>query len=148
MNPYFEQKILGAAPLELVTLLYQRAISSVQDARVHLREGRIAQRGVAISNAYAAIAELVSSLHDSAAPGLTKNLRDLYFYMQGRLLTAMHEQSDCPLVEVRELLMTLADAWNTIERQIGPRGGELNAESQKLNQTLPSSAPRHFEIRV
>ena len=39
MNPYFEQMILSASPIELVRLMYQQAIAAVADAREHLREG-------------------------------------------------------------------------------------------------------------
>ena len=41
MNPYFEQKILSVDPIELIRLVYQRARSSVADAREHLRNKRI-----------------------------------------------------------------------------------------------------------
>ncbi len=47
MNPYYEQMILNAEPVELIRLLYQRAISCVRDAREHLAHKRIAERSKA-----------------------------------------------------------------------------------------------------
>ncbi len=44
MNPYYEQKILNSEPIELVKLVYQRAISCVRDAREHLQHKRIMER--------------------------------------------------------------------------------------------------------
>lgn len=114
MNPYFEQQILSADPIELVRLIYQRAISSVRDARAHLRDGRIAERTKDIARAYEALNELLSSLRPEAAPELASRLRELYWYMQQRLLDANMRQQDVPLTEVLGLLMTLAEAWDQI----------------------------------
>jgi len=115
MNPYFEQMILSASPIELVRLLYQQAIASVVDAREHLREGRIRERGAAIRKAHAILAELMISLNPEYAPEMAENLRKLYCYMQERLLEAHMRQIDGPLEETGQLLTTLADAWREEE---------------------------------
>jgi flagellar secretion chaperone FliS len=114
MNPYFEQMILSASPIELVRLMYQKAISCVADARDHLKAGRIRERSQAIGKAYAIIAELMVSLDVDKAPALALNLRRLYCYMQERLIEANHTQKDAPLAETARLLITLADAWQAV----------------------------------
>jgi flagellar protein FliS len=114
MNPYFEQMILSASPVELIRLLYQRAIASVRDAREHLKHGRIAERCASINVAYAVLLELTGSLRDSDAPELTANLKALYVYTQGRLIDANLKQQDEPLAEALGLLTTLAEAWNAV----------------------------------
>lgn len=118
MNPYFEQMILSASPIELVRLMYQKAISSVADARDHLKAGRIRERSQAINRAYAILAELLVSLDAEKAPELAKNLRSLYCYMQQRLLDANFSQKDAPLEETERLLATLADAWMAVPPQV------------------------------
>ena len=123
---YFEQKILTAEPIELVRIVYQRAIACVQEAREHLRGRRIEERCLAITRAYAAVAELNSSLRIEAAPELATRLQELYLYIQRRLLEANLHQSDAPLAEVQKLLTTLNEAWSAIpvhppERQFAPR---------------------------
>lgn len=114
MNPYFEQMVLSASPVELVRLLYQRAIGAVREAREHLSAGRIEQRCNSINIAYAVLTELTSSLKAEDAPELTANLNALYGYMQTRLIDANLRQVDEPLAEVVGLLMTLAEAWNVV----------------------------------
>ena len=114
MNPYFEQMILSASPVELVRLMFQKAIASVADAREHLREGRIRERAQAIKRAYAILAELLVSLDPDKAPELAGNLRKLYCYMQERLIEANFTQKDGPLEETGRLLITLADAWQEV----------------------------------
>ena len=111
MNPYFEQMIVSASPVELVRILYQRALSSVRDAREHLSNGRIQARAAAIGNAYAVVTELMNSLRRDEAPELADRLTGLYLYIQQRLLEANLKQTDKPLAEVLGLLTTLADAW-------------------------------------
>src|SRR5579863_991863 len=100
MNPYFQQTILDADPIDLIRMVYQRAISCVQDAREHLRHKRIAERSAAVMRAYAALAELLAALRPEAAPELCGRLQSLYFYMQERLLDANLRQADQPLAEV------------------------------------------------
>jgi flagellar protein FliS len=120
MNPYFEQVILSASPVELVVLMYQRAIASVSDAREHLRGGRIRERAQAITRTYAILAELMISLDVEKAPELARNLRRLYCYMQGRLIEANQKQIDGPLAETGRLLSTLADAWQQVPQTVEP----------------------------
>jgi flagellar protein FliS len=114
MNPYFEQMVLSASPVELLRLLYQRAISAVRDAREHLREKRIAERCASLNIAYAVLTELTSSLRADDAPELSANLNALYGYMQQRLLDGNLNQDDEPLREVLGLLSTLAEAWQAV----------------------------------
>lgn len=121
MNQYFEQMILTASPVELIRLLYQRAITSVRDAREHLKRGRIMERGKAINHAYLVLTELLASLNPAEAPELSKRLSGLYTYMQGRLLDANFKQHDAPLAEVLSLLTTLEEAWKAIPDSVEPR---------------------------
>jgi flagellar secretion chaperone FliS len=118
MNPYFEQSILNADPVQLVRLIYQRATSCVREAREHLQYGRIAQRSEAITRAYAALEELLSALRPEIAEELSGRLQSLYLYMQQRLLDANLQQQDQPLAEVLGLLMTLAEAWAGVAHQM------------------------------
>jgi flagellar protein FliS len=112
MNQYFEQMILSASPVELVRLLYQKAIASTRNAREHLKAGRIPERCSAINNAYLVLGELAGALREDEAPDLVKRLAALYTYMQGRLIEANLQQRDEPLADVLGLLITLAEPWS------------------------------------
>ncbi len=114
MNHYFEQMILSASPIELIRLLYRRAIASVREAREHLAGKRIMERGRSINQAYLILVELTISLSTEEAPELSQRLGALYAYMQQRLLEANLKQQDEPLKEVLSLLSTLAEAWEGI----------------------------------
>jgi flagellar secretion chaperone FliS len=128
MNPYFEQTILNADSIELVRIMYQRAISWVLEAREHLKQRRIAERSAAITKAYAVLAELQAALRPEKAPELSGRLRSLYLYMQQRLIDANTQRIDQPLAEVVELLTTLESAWSGV-------AAELAAPFAHLEQT-------------
>jgi flagellar protein FliS len=131
MNPYFEQTILNANPIELVRLIYQRAISCVRAAREHLQRQRISERSAAITRAYAALEELIAALRPDVAQELSGRLENLYFYMQQRLLDANLQQADQPLAEVLGLLITLAEGWSGVAKDIASNATE---ESGKWGQ--------------
>src|SRR5580658_4939638 len=120
MNPYLEQSILNADPIELIGMVYQQAIFCVRDAREHMRHNRIAARSAAIVGAYAALAELLAALRPEKAPELAGRLQSLYFYMQRRLLDANARQIDQPLAEVLGLLSTLAEGWSGVAAELSP----------------------------
>lgn len=122
MNPYIEQKILTADPVELIRILYQHGILSVREAREHLRAGRILARAKAINKAWAVLAELICSLRPDASPEIANRLRDLYCYMQRRLVAANFDQKDEPLAEVLGLMTTLSEAWMPAESAPQPAG--------------------------
>lgn len=114
MNPfsaYFEQQILQADPVELIRMLYKRAITAVQDARRFMESGDIEQRSRAIGKACDILDELTGSLRVEAAPQIASQLQELYVYMQLRLVAANIHKSVEPLAEVMSLLSTLAEAW-------------------------------------
>jgi flagellar protein FliS len=114
-DTYLEATILSAEPIELVRILYRTAIESVRDARIHLADGDIAARSRAISKAVAVLIELSCCLKSDAEPRLSRNLTELYDYMQRRLLKANLDQADAPLEEVADLLENLSEAWEKVD---------------------------------
>lgn len=119
-DAYLESRILSADPLELVEILYQTALGSVEKARRCLRQGDIAGRTQEINRAIAVLAELASALDRKAAGELGRNLAELYDYLQRRLIEAHIQQSEPPLVEAGRLLATLLEGWAGARRKPEP----------------------------
>ena len=113
-DPYLEQRILSADPIELVQILYEHAIKSVREARRALAGGDITGRARAISRVIGILGELQGSL-DKDAGRISQNLAALYRYMLRRLTTASVRQDDGPLAEVESLLETLGSAWQSVQ---------------------------------
>lgn len=96
-DTYLESKVLSADSVELVQILYQAALDSVEKARRHLSQGDIAARSKQITKAVAILTELAVSLdHPSGGGDLSRILLELYDYMQRRLLEANVRQSESP----------------------------------------------------
>ncbi len=108
---YLETEILNADPVKLVRMLYRAATEAVTAARRHLRAGAIRERSREISKASAILNELAQSLDHKQGGDISRNLAELYAYMQQRLIEANRQQTDPPLAEVESLLSTLLAAW-------------------------------------
>jgi len=113
-SQYLEAEILSADPVKLVALLYRGALDAVSAARRHLKEGDIRERARRINQAYEILLELVNTLDHSAGGEMSRNLAELYVYMQAQLLAANSQQAEAPLAEVEKLLGTLIEGWKTV----------------------------------
>jgi len=111
---YLEAEVQSADTVKLAALLYRGALEAVQAARRHLQNGDIRERSRRITQAYEILHELLRALNHEAGGEISRNLAELYFYMQNRILEANAQQSDPPLAEVESLLQTLMDAWKAV----------------------------------
>jgi flagellar protein FliS len=110
-DAYLETEILCASPVRLVELLYRGAMEAVRSAGVALAAGEIADRNRQIAKAQAILSELSLSLDHTTGGRLSRDLVELYDYMQRRLNEANARQSGEPIAEVGTLLQTLLSAW-------------------------------------
>jgi len=110
-HEYVDNEVLNVQPLELVCLLYSKAIEKLNQARQHLAVGRIQQRCEAIARAMEIVAELQGSLNAEAGGEVARNLDRLYIYVQERLVEANTQQAEAPLAESVRLLTTLHEGW-------------------------------------
>jgi len=113
-DAYLESRVLSADPIELVNMLYQGCMQAVREARLHLAEGRIAERSREITKACQIVIELAVSLDHERGGEISRRLALLYDYMHRRLLEANMRQSDEPLADVLGLLSTLSEGWEGI----------------------------------
>lgn len=109
---YLETEVFSADPVKLVCMLYRGALDTTAAARRHLKAREIRERGRQIMRALEILRELTRSL-DPQYEEISGPLRDLYTYMQTRLLEANSKQIDEPLAEVEQLLSTLHEGWKT-----------------------------------
>ncbi|KAA6050916.1 flagellar export chaperone FliS [Pantoea sp. Bo_7] len=110
-----ESAVMSATSPQLMTLLFDGAISAVVRARLFMQDGNIPGKGSAISKAINIIeAGLKQGLDEASGDELTLNLIGLYSYMVRRLVEA-NIRNDVPaLEEVETLLRNIADAWKEV----------------------------------
>lgn len=112
-----ESEVQGATPHRLIQLLMNGALDRMTQAKAAWAIEDIANKGLLLGKAISIIAGLQASLDKDQATELTKNLDDLYDYMQRRLLEANMKNDMAMVDEVHSLLATVKSAWDEIAQQ-------------------------------
>lgn len=110
-----ESAVMSANSNQLITLLFDGAISALIRARLFMQDGNIEGKGNSISKAINIIESgLKQGLVDNSGDELADNLLGLYNYMVRRLLQANLHNDVEAIEEVESLLRNIADAWKEV----------------------------------
>lgn len=110
-----ESAVMSASQHQLVTLLFDGALSALVRARLFLQDGNIVKKGESLSKAINIIDNgLKQGLDEGSDDELTRNLASLYRYMVHRLLRANIDNDVGGIEEVETLLRNIADAWKEV----------------------------------
>jgi len=139
---YITQRVLSASPMELIRLLYESALQSIDVALRALYSGDILERGRSINRAIEVLSELRVSLRHDVHPEYCATLTGLYNYMQQQLVRAHSEQSEAPLKEVSRLIQTLLDGWNGAMNKLSSAESEPDAAAK----FAPPSEPGRYSM--
>ncbi|MDU6923567.1 flagellar export chaperone FliS [Franconibacter helveticus] len=107
-----ESAVMSASQDQLVTMLFDGALSALVRARLFLQDGNHEGKGLSLSKAINIIENgLKQGLDEASGDELTINLLSLYAYMVRRLLQANLHNDANAIEEVEGLLRNIADAW-------------------------------------
>lgn len=110
-----ESAVMSASSDQLITLLFDGALSALVRARLFLQDGNIVKKGESLSKAINIIDNgLKVGLEEDSEDELTRNLYSLYRYMVHRLLRANLDNDVTIIEEVETLLRNIADAWKEV----------------------------------
>lgn len=113
-----ESGVMSASPQQLIMLLFDGAGTAIRTARLHLRNGNMADKGKAISKALDIINQgLLAALDPEKGGEVAANLASLYDYIGRLLLTANLHNDESRLDEAERLLAELGSAWRDMGRQ-------------------------------
>jgi flagellar protein FliS len=116
-NRYLAEKVMTATPAQLIGMIYDVAVRSLDAARTAAIEGNRPLATQHVLKAQDAVGELRCSLStDSGDPAVTtmaNHLDSLYEYMFMRLVKASFGKTDRAIEECHRLLVQLRDAWRT-----------------------------------
>ena len=113
-NQYLQTQVQSRTPLELVVMLYDGAIRWADAAHDAMRAEDIRARRQALSKLMAIIGELQSTLDMERGGQIAEDLDRLYSWATSRLMDAVVARDDRPIREVRGVLASLREAWQTI----------------------------------
>jgi len=109
---YVENDLLDKSPVELIRLLYSKAIEKLHLAQRHTRASDVRERNACLARAMEIIAELQGALNLEAGGDLALDLARLYDYMQRQLIEAAADPAAvAQFEEVRVLLVNLYEGW-------------------------------------
>lgn len=115
-----ETGVLSASPHELIVMLFDGAITSIGQAKLHMKNGNIEEKSKSITKAVNIINEgLRASLNKKVGGELAINLDDLYFHIGKQIMLANIRNEPALLDESLQLLNELRSAW----KEIGTKPG-------------------------
>ncbi|ATZ11871.1 flagellar export chaperone FliS [Erwinia amylovora] len=110
-----ESAVMSASNDQLITLLFDGALSALVRARLFLLDGNMVKKGESLSKAINIIDNgLKLGVDGTSDDELTRNLAELYRYMVYRLLRANLDNDAEGIEEVEALLRNIADAWKEV----------------------------------
>ncbi|WP_153109260.1 flagellar export chaperone FliS [Propionivibrio limicola] len=138
MNAYGKQSLAieveAASPHRLILMLFEGAVTACHMGKLHMQNGSVAEKGMAISKAIAIIEEgLRLSLDKEVGGELVNNLDALYAYMGQRLLQANVKNDPALIDEVLGLLTGLKEAW----AQIDPARAATSQSAPQPDRSTP-----------
>ncbi|EJL84654.1 flagellar export chaperone FliS [Pantoea sp. GM01] len=107
-----ESSVMSASQEQLMTMLFDGALSALIRGRLFMQDGNIEGKGNALAKASNIIENgLRLSLAKEGTDELSDNLLALYAYMQRRITHANRHNDVEAVEEIEGLLRNIADAW-------------------------------------
>ncbi len=106
---YLEQKIMGAKPEELTLMLYDGILKFLKQGKLYIEQKDMARTNVALIRAQDIIDELNITLNMDY--DVSQNLRELYIFMNSRLVEANIKKDQGIIDDVLELATEMRDTW-------------------------------------
>jgi flagellar protein FliS len=138
---YQAQQVVSASPAKLVAMLYDKAISCLQEAIRAIEAGEIEARWRANDRAMAIIAHLWMTLDREQGGEIAANLEKLYRFMLARLPEVDLHNNPGPARDAIHLLEPLRRSWHTLADQVetAPQPAANEAASPLANDQKPRS---------
>ena len=116
----------GTSPHKLISMLLDGLLGNLAAAKGGIERNEISFKGEKLSRAIAIIDNLRASLNLEQGGDVAANLRDLYDYMEPRLLKANMENDVLIIDEVVGLVREIKQGWDAIpldqQHPAGPAG--------------------------
>jgi flagellar protein FliS len=133
---YRQLAVESASNLELVVMLYERAIVDLQRAITAIEAHDIEQRTKHLNHFFSLIAELEGSLDHERGGQVAKNLAMFYEHARAQALDAAIRNSKETLSKLSELFSTLRDAWREGERLLAAQSTNSPVDDRSARTNL------------
>jgi flagellar secretion chaperone FliS len=114
---YQQTQIMTSSGVQIVVLLYDAAIQSIELARRGIETNNLQEKGRFLGRAISIVGELNSVLDFERGGEIARSLHRLYEYMLAELVTANARHSTRHLDGPLRCLTTLREGWREIAAQ-------------------------------
>jgi flagellin-specific chaperone FliS len=135
---YIEGRILSAHPVEVVHLFYRVAIDNLNLAIACLKTGDNFGRSRAVTKAQRAVNELMVALDPTVPAPFTRNLAELYDYIQRAIIAGHTRRSEQAFQDALGVLNILSEGWSGVEANVM---GAAKAERQNAPEEQSEATP-------
>jgi len=118
-NPYLQQMVETATPVQLIGLLFRRGSELMDEAEQALKARDFERANEALTKAQKVVAELIGSLDMEKGGEIAFNLHRLYTFVWERLLHANLRKSVEPLQDAKQVWSQLCQLWEQVEQREG-----------------------------
>src|SRR4051794_39801164 len=140
---YLRTKVLTATPEQLQLMLYDGAITFLEQGRAALEKKNYEQSYNGISRAQKIITELTSSLKHEVAPDLCGKLAALYNFVYRKMVEGNIEHKIESLDEALSILRYQRETWVMLLDKLGKT--KAAAVATKIDMPAPNS---HMEATI
>ena len=116
-NQYQQTQVMTSSRVQIVVLLYDAAIQSIELARIGIESNNPREKGRFLGRAISIIGELNSALDFEQGGEIARSLHRLYEYMLSELLTANARNDARRLNGPLRCMTTLREGWREIAAQ-------------------------------
>ncbi len=114
VNAYRQSVTVTATPLDLIIMLYDGAIDSIDKSVIAINNQDVHTKIRCIDKTMKIIEELLYSLNLEVGGEIAYNLQDLYLHMMLQLTIANGLNDASKAMHVRSLLKELLEGWKQI----------------------------------
>jgi len=137
---YREAASLGASPLGVVVLLYDRLVQDIHAAIAAMKANQLEARSAAVNHALLILQQLQGRLDFTAGGVAARQLDGFYGHIRGKLLEAQIRQSPEMMMAQAQALLQVREGWAAVERSIGATVGSGNSAVE------PAQIPPESEV--
>ena len=126
-----QHEVEQASPVRLVVLLYDKAMSLLRQAVLHIDRHKVKAKGEALNRVVEIIGELTAVLNGEEGGVVAQNLDAMYEFMIRSVTLANLNNDPQPLDGVLRVLEELRKGWQELEQMT--QDGEVAAVTSPLN---------------
>jgi flagellar protein FliS len=145
-STYKKINTMGMSQLDLILTVYRGAIAYLDRAQSDFKEDKLTEGRVACEKARKCIVHLYTTLDMEKGQEIASQLAQLYVFMIQQIDLATASKS-CDLIkDVKEILGTIKEAWESLKEQEGisvPAGPSepIVEKTAEVLETPPASIP-------